>query len=102
MEQQSNRDKSGKFTKGNTAAAGNPYTKKAAELRKALYQSVTGADIKRIVDQLKTQATAGDLKAISLLFDRLLGAPQMGIDLAERIEKLEQMLNTENTEKNDK
>ena len=98
-EKNTGRDKSGKFTKGNTAAAGNVYTKKAAELRKALYQSVTGADIKRIVEQLKAQAIAGDLKAISLLFDRLLGAPQMGIDLAERIEKLEQLLTEENADK---
>lgn len=92
MTKSNGRDKSGKFTKGNTAAAGNPYTKKAAELRKALYQSVTGKDIARIVEQLKQQAIDGDLKAISLLFDRLLGTPQMGIDLAERIEKLEQLL----------
>ena len=84
--------KTGRFTPGNKAAKGNPYTKKAAELRKALYTSVTAQDIKRIVDNLKEQALAGDLKAISLLFDRLLGTIATGIDVLERMEKLEQML----------
>ena len=84
--------KTGRFTPGNKAAKGNPYTKKAAELRKALYTSVTTQDIKRIVENLKEQALAGDLKAISLLFDRLLGTIATGIDVLERMEKLEQML----------
>lgn len=84
--------KTGRFTPGNKAAKGNPYTKKAAELRKALYTAVTAQDIKRIVENLKEQALAGDLKAISLLFDRLLGTIATGIDVLERMEKLEQML----------
>ena len=37
---QNNDAKTGRFTKGNKAAAGNPYTKKAAELRRALYSSI--------------------------------------------------------------
>lgn len=87
-----NDTKTGRFTPGNKAAAGNPYSKKAAELRKALYTAVTAQDIKRIVENLKEQALAGDLKAISLLFDRLLGTIATGIDVLERMEKLEQML----------
>ena len=84
--------KTGRFTAGNKAAKGNPYTKKAAALRKALYNSVTAQDIQRIVDSLKAQAIAGDLKAISLLLDRILGSIATGIDVLERMEKLEQML----------
>lgn len=84
--------KTGRFTPGNKAAKGNPYTKKAAALRKALYNSVTAQDIQRIVDSLKAQAIAGDLKAISLLLDRILGSIATGIDVLERMEKLEQML----------
>ena len=84
--------KTGQFTAGNKAAKGNPYTKKAAALRKALYNSVTAQDIQQIVDSLKAQAMAGDLKAISLLLDRLLGSIATGIDVLERMEKLEQML----------
>ena len=87
-----NHGKNGQFTKGNTAAQGNPYTKKAAAMRKALYQSVTAQDIQEIVNQLKAQAKSGDLRAISLLFDRLLGTITTGIDVLERMEKLEALL----------
>ncbi len=61
-------------------------------MRKALYNSVSAEDIRRIVETLKEQAIAGDLKAITLLFDRILGAAQTGIDLLERLEKLEALL----------
>lgn len=87
-----NHGKNGQFIKGNTAARGNPYTKKAGEMRKALYQSVTARDIQRIVETLKAQAIAGDLRAISLLFDRLLGTITTGIDVLERMEKIEALL----------
>lgn len=87
-----NHGKNGQFTKGNSAAKGNPYTKKAAAMRKALYQSVTAQDIQEIVNQLKAQAKSGDLRAISLLFDRLLGTITTGIDVLERMEKLEALL----------
>lgn len=87
-----NHSKNGQFTKGNTAARGNPYTKKAAAMRKALYQSVTAQDIQKIVEELKAQALNGDLRAISLLFDRLLGTITTGIDVLERMEKLEALL----------
>jgi tetrahydromethanopterin S-methyltransferase subunit H len=84
--------KTGRFTAGNKAARGNPYTRKAAAMRKALYNSVTADDMRRIVDVLKEQALAGDLKAITVLFDRILGTAQTGIDLLERLEKLEGLL----------
>lgn len=87
-----NHEKNGRFTKGNTAARGNPYTKKAAAMRKALYSSVTTQDIQRIVDKLKSQALNGDLRAITLLFDRLLGTITTGIDVLERMEKIEALL----------
>ena len=94
-----NHDKNGKFTKGNNAARGNPYAKKAAEMRKALYNSVTAQDIQNIVDALKAQAVAGDLKAISLLLDRLLGSIATGIDVLERMERLENLLNKQSESK---
>ena len=84
--------KTGRFTAGNKAARGNPYTRKAAAIRKALYSSVTADDIRQIVATLKAQAISGDLKAITVLFDRILGTPQTGIDLLERLEKLEVQL----------
>lgn len=93
-------EKNGRFTAGNKAAKGNPYTRKAAAMRKALYASVSADDIRRIVDTLKEQAIAGDLKAITILLDRLLGTAGTGIDLLERLETLEAMLdNTNDDEK---
>ena len=91
-----NDKKTGRFTKGNTAAKGNPYTKKAAELRRALYSSVTAGDVQSIVDKLKEQAKSGDLKAISLLLDRLLGSIATGIDILERLERVENALQSNN------
>lgn len=83
------RTKNGRFTKGNKAAAGHTYCDTVAEMRKALYTAVSADDIRKIVEALKDQAIGGDLKAISLLLDRLLGTAQTGIDLLARIEKLE-------------
>lgn len=87
-----NDEKTGRFTAGNKAAKGNPYTRKAAAMRKALYDSVSAEDIRLIVEKLKQQAISGNLKAITLLFDRIFGPPQTGIDLLERLEKLERLL----------
>lgn len=90
------RDAGGKFVPGNKAAKGNPYTRKAAAMRKAMYNAVSAEDMRRIVGQLKSQALAGDLKAITLLLDRMLGTAQTGLDLLERLEALEALLE-ENT-----
>ena len=87
------RSEQGRFIVGNKAAKGNPYTKKAAAMRKALYSSVSADDIRRIVGILKKQATAGNLKAITILLDRLLGSAGQGIDILERLEKLDSLLN---------
>lgn len=89
---QPGRTAGGQFAKGNQAAKGNPYTRKAAEMRKALYSAVTADDIRQIVEMLKAQALRGDLKAIAILFDRVLGTAQAGIDLMEQIEQLQATL----------
>lgn len=87
------RDKaSGRFVKGNKAARGNPYARKAAEMRKALYSSVTAADVRGIITALKMQALNGDQKAAAIILDRLLGSIATGIDVLERMERIEAML----------
>ena len=91
---QPGRTAGGQFAKGNQAAKGNPYTRKAAEMRKALYSAVTADDIRQIVETLKAQAMRGDLKAIAILFDRVLGTAQAGIDLLEQVEQLQDTLET--------
>ena len=93
MANNADHDSKGRFTKGNTAARGNPYTRKAGEFRKALFASVTAKDIREVIAQLKEQAKAGDLKAIALFLDRTLGTAQnCGLDLLERLEQAEQTI----------
>lgn len=92
------RDENGRFIAGNKAAKGNPYARKAAAMRRALYNSVSAEDIRRIVATLKRQAAAGNLKAITILLDRLLGSAGTGIDLLERLEKLDNLLNEQREE----
>lgn len=88
-----NDKKTGRFTPGNKAAKGNPYTRKAAEFRKAMYNSVTTEDVAAIIQTLKAEALSGDLKAINILLDRLLGPATIGLDLLERLEHLEALFN---------
>ncbi len=95
------RDENGRFIAGNKAAKGNPYARKAAAMRRALYNSVSAEDIRRIVATLKRQAAAGNLKAITILLDRLLGSAGPGVDLMERLEKLDNLLNEQREEAGD-
>jgi len=84
------RDANGRFVKGNAGGPGNPHTKQVAALRTAMMKAVTRRDIKTVIDRLISKAKAGDLRAIDLLLNRLLGAPVQA-DIIERIEKLETM-----------
>ena len=84
--------KSGRFVKGNKLSLGNPFARKAAEMRQAIYAAISAEDMRRVIATLKEQAIAGDLKAIALLLDRVLGTAQAGIDLLEKIERLEAAL----------
>ena len=90
------RDKStGRFTKGNTAAKGNPYTRKAAAFRKILYDSVSEKNFEAICNKMVWDAFEGGARERELLLNRLLGVPGTGIDLLERIERLEAQLQAE-------
>lgn len=86
------RDAGGRFTKGNKAAKGNPYTRKAAQFRKILYESVTEEQFRAICNKMVYDAYNGTSRDRELFFTRLLGTPGTGIDLLERMEKLETLL----------
>ena len=62
-------DKKGRFTAGNKCSRG----RKVTELRRALLDAVTPEDIQEIVGQIVAKAKQGDLQAISLLLDRVIG-----------------------------
>jgi len=62
-------DNKGRFTAGNKCSRG----RKVTELRRALLDAVTPEDIQAIVGQIVAKAKQGDLQAISLLLDRVIG-----------------------------
>lgn len=74
------RDKTGRFTKGNRCATGNPFSRRVAALRSELLQTVTEEDIKRLAKQLLEQAKSGDLAAVKLLFLYTVGRPGDPVD----------------------
>src|SRR5207244_7364076 len=76
----SGRDANGRFVKGNPGGPGNPFARKVAALRKALINFVTVDDMKHVAFILKEKAMAGDLVAIKLLFQYVLGKPTEGVD----------------------
>jgi RecB family exonuclease len=71
------RDAHGRFTAGNGAAKGraHPFARKAAALRKAFFDEVKPADMRRVVRTLVTEATGGNLQAARLLLLWVLGKP---------------------------
>jgi len=61
-------------------AAVNPFARKVAALRTALIETVTEDDMRRIAEQLVVIARLGDLAAIKLLFQYVLGKPAAAVD----------------------
>jgi hypothetical protein len=81
----------GKFGPGNRCAKGNPFAKRVARLRSALFKAVTPADLNDVVASLLKQAKAGDVASIKELLQRLLGPPE-AVDLVERLDALEEKI----------
>src|SRR5262249_230197 len=74
------REGKGGFTKGKKGGPGNPYARQVARLRKTLVNFVTEEDMKHIAFVLKMKAESGDITAIKLLFQYVLGKPTEAID----------------------
>ncbi len=92
------RDSTGKFASNNQAAKGHgrPYSVKAAAFRRAMFEVVSTEDIESIIGQLVLDARLGNIKAASLLLDRLLGGIE-AVDVLERLEALEAALEDRGT-----
>ena len=86
------RDRSGRFAPGNRLGRGNPFNKRACELRSALLAAVTPEDVQAIAAALLKQAKAGDIAAARELLNRLLGTPSPA-DVLGRLEALEDAVN---------
>jgi hypothetical protein len=74
------RDARGRFAPGNVGGPGNPFARKVATLRTALIETVTEEDMRYIAEQLVVIARLGDLAAIKLLFQYVLGKPAAAVD----------------------
>lgn len=93
-EDMAERDAQGRFAEGNPGGPGNPHAKRVGELRVALLEAVTPADMQAVVKALVEAAKGGDVAAARVLFERVLGKP-VEADLIERLEVLEQQLEVE-------
>ena len=83
------RSRKGTFAPGNKIGKGNPHAAKVQKLRSGLLKSVSVADLRAVVQRLVEAAKGGDVSAIKLLFDRLLGPP-VPLDIEERLKTLEE------------
>jgi len=75
------RDASGKFVKGNKAAAGSKNKQKAQILKNVLLDTVTVKDMQKAIRRLVKMAHAGDITALRLLFDRVYGKARQALYL---------------------
>ncbi|MDB5320580.1 MAG: hypothetical protein JWN40_2211 [Phycisphaerales bacterium] len=85
------RSAGGQFGPGNKAGKGNPFAKRVAKLRSALFRAVTPADLTEVVRVLVSSAKSGDVAATKELLQRLLGPP-VELDFIERMAALEKQL----------
>jgi hypothetical protein len=71
----SGRDTRGRYARGNAGGPGNPFARRVAQLRSILLETVTDEELRIVAGQLMVKAKFGDLAAIKLLFQYVLGKP---------------------------
>jgi hypothetical protein len=76
----SGRDTRGRFARGNVGGPGNPFARRVAELRMVLVETVTDDELRIVAGQLMVKAKFGELAAIKLLFQYVLGKPAATVD----------------------
>jgi hypothetical protein len=69
------RDSRGRFAKGNLGGPGNPYNRRVAELRRIMLEEVSDDAMRCIIQVLLFKAQSGDLAAIKLVLQYVLGKP---------------------------
>jgi hypothetical protein len=69
------RDSRGRFAPGNLGGPGNPYNRRVAELRRILLEEVSDDAMRVIIQVLLFKAQTGDLAAIKLVLQYVLGKP---------------------------
>src|SRR5450631_2273310 len=74
------RDAGGRFTKGNAGGPGNPFARRVARLRSVMLACSTDEDMKVITEMLIVLARTGDLAAIKLYYEYVVGKPRPAVD----------------------
>src|SRR5262245_19123868 len=72
---ESGRDANGRFATGNTLGKGNPFARRVAALREALFEEIDEAKFRRMVKDLAEMALKKDLAAMKLVLLYMLGKP---------------------------
>lgn len=71
------RDKRGRFIKGNRASHGNSGQHRTGRLRRALDRAVSDQDLAEVLASILQRAKGGDSRAARLLLERLGGKPRV-------------------------
>jgi hypothetical protein len=74
------RDQKGRFAKGWKGGPGNPFSRRVADLRKALFDAVSAEDVQAIAQKLANRAKKGDVAAAKLLLSYLIGKPAAAVN----------------------
>jgi hypothetical protein len=74
------RDSRGRFKQGNKGGPGNPFLRRIGELRRTVLNFAAQDDMEQAALVLKELAMAGDLAAIKLLFEYVLGKPMETVE----------------------
>ena len=72
------RGENGRFLRGNPGGPGSPHSKQVAQLRAALFESLTREDIWAVMRKMRDRALDGDVPAARLLLEYSIGRPPSG------------------------
>jgi hypothetical protein len=80
QEPKAGRDARGRFTKGNKGGPGNPFAREVAVLRATMIHAFTPKIFMRLVEVLRQRAEGGDMVAMKLILQYVLGKPAETLD----------------------
>src|SRR5262245_64949189 len=76
----SDRSPRGQFAPGNPGGPGNPFARHSAALRQAMLSTITPQDMKEVTCALLIRAQAGDIPAIRLFYQYVVGLARPAYD----------------------
>ena len=85
------RDRNGRFAIGNRGGRGNPYLRRAARIKAAVFRVVDPKDVEVMVRVQVAKAKDGDRAAAEFVLDRLIGKPAPS-DVVQEIREMREQL----------